>query len=649
MAVQLFIIRQPMQDDARAVEIALDYNDVIKVADMSGRQPLELLEEARQLGLTTVVMLDEQALSPDPLLIEFLQETEMLTALQLTNKPEYLAEGIGNTLVQGIGLPNLGYVFFAGYEALGWPDEVATVASALEYIKLPPAMVEMLGEQKGLDTIMEQVRYRMLRIHPGYPYETLTDMVRSVKERGIRVVFLKPFKNMGLVDPTEGLQPVHTAQAISDTAHLLAKPASVHMASDGDIGLPASAPADAILLDWVARMKTELYVAGFPTGKAVPLEPLELNNFAAAYFCGSIAIATLTVVATFIPTSRTRPSKFRMNLLIFCGLVFAVICILMGLGMLPSILVREAFALLGAIAFPSLGPLWALVRWENAKEQDEIINGFTQEIHGTFVGNASIIDDINSLDISEYVLPLPDDVFEDEGDEDEDFLETEGLALPAVVPMWRAGLYTLLQSSLVTIAGALITNALLTDAIYLSGWQPFRGVKIALIAPLLLVVAHALLWAFRRGYIRRLKEIPMRRFVFAALGSVAMGIYLWRSGNEVSSISSLEGMLRLNLESFFGARPRFKEFLLGHPATMLLGWLPAWNTPELFIGLLMLTAAAQASIFNTFMHLHSPLFLGLQRTLWGLALGEVLGLLLLVGACFGTLMVVRAQKGGNHV
>ena len=612
------------------VEIAADYNDVVKVANMSGRHSLDLLEEARLLGLTTVVLLDEQALSPDPFLIDYLQETELLTALQLTNKPEYLVTGIGDVLLQGVSLPNLSFIFFAGYEALGWPSDEQVVASALNYIKLPPAMVEMLGEQKGLDTIMEQVRYRMLRVHPGYPYETLTDMVRSVKERGIRVVFLKPFKNMGLVDPTEAKDPAHAAEA-------------------NETLLAQALPADTVFLQWVTQIKQELHVAGFPTGKAVPLEPIQLTGVSIAYFCGSISIAALAVSAAFLPLVFDTSSRLRWVALFIGGLLSAVICVLMGVGILTDLRAREAFALLGAIVFPSLGPLWALQRWETAHTATKMATADTaiDQVESATEDNAVSMDSFEPIVEDTFVLNLEEDTEQYHPD----YVRVDASDMPALSsePMWRAGLYTLLQSSVITLVGALITNALLTDSIYLSGWQAFRGVKIALIAPLLLVLAHALLWAVRQGHIRKLAAVPLRRFAFAALGSVVMGIYIWRSGNEVSNISAIEEMLRLNLENVFGARPRFKEFLIGHPATMLLGWLPAWNTPELQLGLLMLTATAQASIFNTFMHMHSPLLLGLQRTLWGLALGEVLGILLLAGACLGTWMVLRAQKGGNHV
>jgi hypothetical protein len=77
------------------------------------------------------------------------------------------------------------------------------------------------------------------------------------------------------------------------------------------------------------------------------------------------------------------------------------------------------------------------------------------------------------------------------------------------------------------------------------------------------------------------------------------------------------------------ARPRFKEFCIGHPALILglylrdhplrrfRGWDARW--------LIGLGLVGQISIVNTFCHLHSPLTLELQRTVYGIVFGACMG------------------------
>lgn len=571
MACQVLYYRSSFEAEAKGVEIALEYGDLLKIAAMSDREPLELLEEAHLHGLTTLVLLDEQALDPDPGLFDFIKELGMLSALQMSNKEEYLQGNVIDHLAQGLYAPNLSLIFFAGYEALGWPDQIDSVAGGLNYIGLPPGWVEMLGEQKGLDTIMEEVNYRMIRIHPGYAYETLDDMVRSVTERGIRFLFLKPFKNMGLIDPEPALMNASmnaSMNAAANTSLSLQAAPQIDEATGSD-----AVAADQVLLQWVSEMATKVTVAGYPLQQSKALNPISITPQAIAYICIGIAIGVLAVLQIFIEKTR-----FYRPAMIAAAVTMIVVLLLSLMELLDPLLIREGFALLAAIAFPSLGVLRA---WRRLSDDGE--------------------------------------------------RRTEnGAETAAELPAWRPGLTTLLESSLMTLCGACMANALLSHLIYMTAWRPFRGVKLALLAPLLVLILYLVWTQLRRGsLVSGLRALSPLRIVLSLIAFAAVGFYLLRSGNEVSSISALEQGLRFNLESFFGVRPRFKEFMLGHPATMLLGLSFCKRWPELRLGLLLLTATAQASMFNTFMHVHTPFLISVQRTFWGLALGEVIGLIAL--------------------
>jgi hypothetical protein len=96
------------------------------------------------------------------------------------------------------------------------------------------------------------------------------------------------------------------------------------------------------------------------------------------------------------------------------------------------------------------------------------------------------------------------------------------------------------------------------------------------------------------------------------------------------------------LEALLYARPRFKEFLLGHPLLFLFGasgglgaWALRYRPILLFFGLL-----GQASIINTFAHAHTPLLFSLLRTTNGFFLGLFFG----TGLYFVLLLVKKGQE-----
>lgn len=209
----------------------------------------------------------------------------------------------------------------------------------------------------------------------------------------------------------------------------------------------------------------------------------------------------------------------------------------------------------------------------------------------------------------------------------------EGLALAiAIVAPWAlillfkerlAGWKFLIVVSLGSVGAGVAIAALLSETAYFLKLQEFRGVKVALVAPVLLVVATEL-WLRRgeRGFAWRSAG------VVTVVGAGLLFVIVERSGNlPVIPVARWEEVLRERLENLFVARPRFKEFLIGHPALVL------WNRHDtsrlVALALLALGALGQASVINTFVHLHTPLWLSLWRTLNGLLVGLLMGLALL--------------------
>jgi len=196
----------------------------------------------------------------------------------------------------------------------------------------------------------------------------------------------------------------------------------------------------------------------------------------------------------------------------------------------------------------------------------------------------------------------------------------------------RDGIATLALFSGISIAGGLLISAILWHPAFVLKIAGFRGVKAALLLP---AVAGGLLAVRRAGWRAVVPKSTAQRVVFTLCAVIALGAVaylLLRSGNVTGWVTGAELRARSLLERVLVARPRFKEFLVGHPLLLLFGaWgglgigLMRYRPIFLFFGLV-----GQASILNSFAHTPTPLLLSLWRTGNGLLLGLVVGVALYV-------------------
>ncbi|MEW6696479.1 MAG: DUF5693 family protein [Bacillota bacterium] len=208
-----------------------------------------------------------------------------------------------------------------------------------------------------------------------------------------------------------------------------------------------------------------------------------------------------------------------------------------------------------------------------------------------------------------------------------------------------AAVWRFIKISLFSLLGALFMVGMLADAAFMLKLDQFAGVKLAHVIPLLVVLLYfSLVVAKGQGLPEKLKGLLNQPVLLGvalagALMAVALMIYVVRTGNEAMTVSSLEMQFRGLLDQILGVRPRTKEFLLGHPALLLV--LLFGYRDNRFLPLLLLGAIGQASLVNTFAHIHTPLLVSLIRAFHGIWLGILLGL----AVYFAVKLVRRYGRG----
>jgi hypothetical protein len=162
---------------------------------------------------------------------------------------------------------------------------------------------------------------------------------------------------------------------------------------------------------------------------------------------------------------------------------------------------------------------------------------------------------------------------------------------------------------------------------YMLRMGTFSGVKIALLAPPVILLLHDLR---RRVHPESLVQVLTRPPVWGELALIcflaaAAGVMVFRSGN-VSFVPGWEIRFREFLEQLLVARPRTKEIFAGYPALVI--WFVVrrkdlWRSyREIFrLG----TTLAFSSVVNSFCHFHTHLSFIFLRVFNGLWTGIILG------------------------
>lgn len=208
----------------------------------------------------------------------------------------------------------------------------------------------------------------------------------------------------------------------------------------------------------------------------------------------------------------------------------------------------------------------------------------------------------------------------------------------------RDGTLGLTAAVLMSMVGGIFIAAMLGNIRFFMEFDYYRGVKLTFILPIIIVAIGYLRrfplmghdFATSSDFISFAKDflrIPIRMgtlILVGLLGLVAI-VFVGRSGHTAGvPVPGIEVAMRRFLETVMYARPREKEFLIGHPAFFLMVAAMYRKWPELVHFFTVLAAViGVGSMVETFAHIRTPFIMSFIRGLNGWLTGLVLGILLI--------------------
>ncbi len=332
-------------------------------------------------------------------------------------------------------------------------------------------------------------------------------------------------------------------------------------------------------LEYVANVRDGLLASGFTIGKAGVFQP---------YFPSPILLVAITIGAVaagvlFLTLVRPFPARFQYALLLLISLVFAI-PLLKGSGNV----VRQAVALCSAVIFPVLAMTWQIDRWR----------GMSLQGRGSLMG---VIKD---------------------------------------------GIGGLVVTVMLSMIGGMYVASILGDVRFFLEMEIFRGVKMTFVAPLLLITViyltryNVLASEQEEGkgiwqQVVKLLNYPVyvKSILVFALVGIGAWVFIGRSGHTAGvPVLDIELKMRAFLERAMYARPRGKEFMIGHPAFLLAVMALYRQWPRVVhYALVVVATIAQGSLVETFAHLRTPVLMSFVRGIDGMIAGIAVGIVAVIG------------------
>lgn len=210
-----------------------------------------------------------------------------------------------------------------------------------------------------------------------------------------------------------------------------------------------------------------------------------------------------------------------------------------------------------------------------------------------------------------------------------------------------------------SLVGAAFLSAILTDSRFLLEIDIYRGVKLTFMLPVILMAVlyakrYDLLQTAGKGLtalwsrINGLLDVKLTYKHIALLLVFLFVAYYFvgRSGHTGGvAVSGIELKLRALLEDAMYARPRNKEFMIGHPAFFLAAMAVYKGAPRLWQFVLVCGAViGQGSLVQTFCHMRTPVVMSFVRALDGYAVGIVFGAAAVLALAAIIPLIVRLKR-----
>ncbi len=327
-------------------------------------------------------------------------------------------------------------------------------------------------------------------------------------------------------------------------------------------------------ISYISTITEELKVNGFGTGKASILS----TTYQAPIIFILLLVLGVISGGIILLTDVFTMKEFQKYSLLSLGMLFSLLLLFINW----EIFLIKLMALLAALIFPTLAII------SNEKY---------------FLGDSSYNSE-NAKNISKNI--------------------------PGLIPMVKKLFIGFFRIILITLSGALLIAALLSNNKFMLGIDQFSGIKISYLVPLFLVLA--VMWLkMNKGKLMILenikKPILIEHVIIMMFFAVFLVIYIARSGNfSFLPVLGIEEKIRIFLEKTLIARPRNKEFLIGYPALLLAMSMNYLKIKEFKIPMIIVGTVGPVTLINTFCHIHTPFLFSILRTFNGVWLGFAVGL-----------------------
>lgn len=659
-AMPLGVMRMGMEQSSKTVEYVFDYRDIVEVAELQPR-PQQFLNEKlarlKEAGITTMAVYESSLRElmqagrltyyneKDAALLQGKLPNERVNFTYILFRGAEEEAQIGPIVREAYDRKGVAYQEWSFGDRNGLIVEESTNAAVLKTMDFDPMTLQAIADA-GFQILprfsdrnnpydSEKVGAQLERLK-AYPVnrvlfdgdkakgmtdqpdmQSLDDFARLLKQydmglatienlkkpqAGInKLAYLTDYNVVRLYSQSPEDAVEMTPEAIADRFLLAAKDRNIRMffLNTGNLSSPEvgtvihTVDKLAAAMDGENGIIAQLDEAGFPAGIA---QPFTVQSSAwEKPLRGIVTIAAIAFITLLV-------SAFVPNVAI---LVFALgMAGSAGLFVMNSSIMEQALALGAAISGPTLGLIWAMNRiYSRTTGERRMVGGEQWNVGGSS-------QETNKG--AQWVFP------------NVSIGRRLGMALNWFV-----------VATCITLTAVPLVFGLLDNITYSLVLEQFRGVGVLHMLPIFLVAVYVLLYegGDSRGALHRGANIlrqPVR--VIWVLTAAIVGLigyyYLSRTGNA-GQVSWIELLIRNWLETTFGVRPRFKEFMLGHPPLLLglflaIRYRAAW-------ALLIIGAMGQLTMVSTFTHIHTPLYISIVRTLLGLGAGIIIGGIFIAG------------------